>query len=176
MKTIDATRAQRAREIYESALCQPLGHDRDMTLLAAAWATDDAEDAAEWVEIEENGCLFDGTDCGVKFSNTPHPDSVGADLPMRGITHGQHIDSGPGYTIFPAIIHKRAIALWPELRVQKRAPIESQSKPHPKSAYADLPLRGLGLAGESPVRKWTLTATEKRELAARPLHYAQVNH
>jgi hypothetical protein len=96
------------------------------------------------------------------MTNAPHKLSAFAHLPMRGICYGNATKMQE---------RKRAIALWPELRTQRRAPIESQSKPHPMSAYAELPLRGLRLEGENPTHKWTLTATEKLSLVARPVTY-----
>ena len=149
MLAIDATHAARAREIFDAALCQPI-----VTPL-----TDD--------ELVELDAQFNGRDCGVKHSIAPHKQSAYSHLPMRGICYGNASQAQE---------KQRAIALWPELRVQRRAPIESQSKPHPDSAYARLPLRGMGFDGSTPKHKWTLTATEKRELAARPLKYVQVNH
>lgn len=156
-----------------------------------------SDDSAEWAGIVPE---FDGTNCGVKHSNALHPDSAYAHLPMRGIAHSKAStrtnSNGVGgvYVEVSAEVQKRnAIALWPELRAQKRAPIESKSKPHPDSAYADLPLCGLGLdrtpggfdlfdaeVFERPpycrktkgaTHKWTLTVAEKRSLAARPLRY-----
>lgn len=53
MRVIDAARAQRAREIYESALSQP----------------ETPADSKEWIELEEVGVEFKGRACGVKHSN-----------------------------------------------------------------------------------------------------------
>ena len=44
-------------------------------------------------------------------------------------------------------------------------------KPHPRSAYAHLPLHGQGLEGGDPIRKSHLTAAEKTMLKGRPLKF-----
>jgi len=166
LRVIDTARAQRAREIYDAALCQPVEIVPPLS--------DD--------ELVELDAQFNGYDCGVKYSNKPHEDSAYAHLPMRGIAHSKSStrpnSNGVGgcYVDMPALFQKRsAIALWPKLNTKTQkfvAPtLIKANAAHPGAYHSDLPLRGLGLAGENPVRKWTLTATEKRELAARPLHY-----
>jgi hypothetical protein len=154
--TIDAARAQRAREIFTAALCQPIEIVTPLT-------------ADELIELEDQ---FNGRDCGVKHSNAPHPKSAYAHLPMRGITYGQGTFCGT-----TPVMKRRAIALWPELSIggsRKETPtLVKKSSPHPDSYGTSFPLRGLGLEGENPARKWTLTASEKRELAARPLRYTR---
>lgn len=128
----------------------------------------------DWTALDAERDAFNGRDCGVKFSNVPHKQSAFPDLPMRGITHGvQGVCPASGGSHPAALerIKKRSVALFPELTAKKRAPIERQSAPHPDSAYSHLPLTGLGLEGANPVRKWTLTAGEKRTLSARPLRH-----
>jgi hypothetical protein len=161
MRVIDAARAQRAREIYDTALNPP------PVILSP-------EEEAAWIELEEKGYdfEFDRKDCGVKHSVTPHKRSAYADLPMRGITYGQGTSCGT-----TPVMKRRAIALWPELTIggrRKETPtLVKKSSPHPDSYGTSFPLRGMGLEGENPVRKWTLTVAEKHSLAARPLHYTR---
>jgi hypothetical protein len=152
------------------------------------------EDGADWARLEAeradlyaaDGTLYRPIESGVKYSNTPHPGSAYADLPMRGICHsktstGKNREGHTCYAGVTAAVEKRnAIALWPEPKAKrtKAAPVADKSlikksAPHPHSAYSHLPLSGLGLSGNHPTRKWTLSADEKRTLAGRPLRYVQ---
>jgi hypothetical protein len=159
MLTIDPTRAERAREIFAAALSKPV-------------EIETPENAAQWraLEAERERDPFAGlwAGSGVKHSNAPHKQSAYAHLPMRGICSG---------SASQAQEKQRAIALWPELSIggrRKEMPtLVKKSSPHPDSYGTSFPLRGMGLEGENPVRKWTLTASEKRELDARPLRYTQ---
>jgi hypothetical protein len=174
MLAIDAPRAQRAREVYDAALSKDIVSHVTIEEFgsACAIAATSAADSAEWIELENNGVAFNGRDCGVKHSNVPHKQSAYAHLPMRGITYGQDICHGT-----TPVMKQRAIALWPELSIGGKRmgtpTLVKKSAPHPGSYGTSFPLRGLGLEGDDPVRKWTLTASEKRELAARPLRYTR---
>lgn len=139
-----------------------------------------AADEMQWLALEAEsaeGFSYRGlAGCGVKFTDKPHPGSAGADLPMRGITHGiQGVVPASGFSSPESLarVKKRAVALFPELSAKKRAPIERLSSPHPQGYRPDLPLRGLGFEGSDPQHKWTLTAAEKREMAGRPLTYSR---
>lgn len=170
---IDTTRAARAREIYDAALSAP-------------------DESAEWKALEakrdallnDAGEYWSAQNSGVPGSNAPHPASYGADLPMRGIGTLPLYPTEAQNRAF----RRKAIALWPEPKREKfRSPVSGKvvkdakvkikkTSPHPDSAYAHLPLRGMGLDGGNPVRKWTLTADEKRTLAARPIRYVSTSH
>jgi hypothetical protein len=106
-------------------------------------------DAEEWAQLEAahadtwNG---DPVACGVPQSNKPHPQSYGADLPLRGLPL-----KGP-----------RATHKWTRGTISTKAP-------HPDSYGAHLPLRGLGLGSTKPTCSWTISAVEKRALALRPV-------
>lgn len=184
--TINADHATRARAIFAAGLLS-----KPIVI--------DPGDAHEWQRLEDeraslfadDGTLYRPIDSGVKYSNTPHPKSAYADLPMRGIcaskssTRTNRDGVGGVYVEVNAAAQKRsAIALWPEpKRAKFRSPVSGKvvkdakvlikkDAPHPQSAYSHLPLSGLGLKGGDPTRKWTLNAEEKRTLASRPIRYS----
>ena len=131
---------------------------------------EDQSDAAEWLamEAERDARPFGEIATGCGKVGKPHPQSYRPDLPLRGIGLGE----------------SKPTCKWPLTAAEKRQGIPkptrgkpaaiSPNKPHPDSYRPDMPLRSsLRCHGERTSYAWSLTAAERKQLAARPLTYSR---
>lgn len=136
---------------------------------AAEWkALEEASETTDTMQWKDYSSAF--IDRAPKYSDRPHRDSYGAELPMRTSY------SANGYPRIAALTPAEKRYLAERAKVTTKAPkaVIRPNSPHPDSYGAELPLRGGGMRREGgPKYKWALTAEEKALLAARPVKYSR---